>query len=167
LWGRVADLHADLTPLAFLVGTWRGVGVGGYPTIESFRYAQELAITHDGRPFLMLTSRSWLLDDDGARVRPLAVESGFWRPGSDAVVELVLAHGAGFAEIWLGVVRATTVTLATDLVARTGTAKEVTGGRRQYALADGELLTTYDMAALGQPLQPHLSARLLPVDGDA
>src|SRR5664279_3603046 len=34
--------HADLAPLAFLIGRWQGVGVGGYPTIEDFRFGQEV-----------------------------------------------------------------------------------------------------------------------------
>ena len=39
-------------------------------------------------------------------------------------------------------------------------AKEVTGGRRIYGLAGPDLGWAYDMAAMGQPLQSHLSAML-------
>ena len=59
------DLHERLEPLAFLVGTWRGLGVVGYPTIEDGRYEQEVVFAHDGRPFLEYSSRTWLLDADG------------------------------------------------------------------------------------------------------
>ncbi|MDT5411143.1 MAG: hypothetical protein QOG14_3363, partial [Mycobacterium sp.] len=52
------------------------------------------------------------------------------------------------------------IEMSTDLVARTETAKEVTGGHRLYGLVDGDLLYAYDLAAVGQPLGPHLSARL-------
>ena len=48
----------------------------------------------------------------------------------------------------------------TDIVARTSTAKEVTAGRRLYGLVGPDLAYAYDMAAVGQPLQPHLSAQL-------
>jgi len=57
--------HADLAPLRFLLGRWEGAGVGGYPTIESFRFGQEINFSHNGKPFLIYTSRSWLLDDEG------------------------------------------------------------------------------------------------------
>jgi len=52
------------------------------------------------------------------------------------------------------------VELHTDVVARTESAKEYTGGTRLYGLVEGDLLYRYDMAAVGQPLSPHLSARL-------
>ena len=46
------------------------------------------------------------------------------------------------------------------MVARTATAKEYTAGHRLYGLVDGDLLWTFDMAAVGHPLTSHLSARL-------
>ena len=54
----------------------------------------------------------------------------------------------------------TRIELATDVVARTATAKEVRAGRRLYGLAGGDLAYAYDMAAMEQELQPHLSAQL-------
>jgi THAP4-like, heme-binding beta-barrel domain len=50
--------------------------------------------------------------------------------------------------------------MATDVVARTSSAKEVTAGHRLYGLVGPDLAYAYDMAAVGQPLQPHLSAQL-------
>ena len=50
--------------------------------------------------------------------------------------------------------------MRTDVVARTASAKEYTAGHRLYGLVDGDLLWAYDMAAMGQPLQSHISARL-------
>jgi hypothetical protein len=76
---------------------------------------------------------------------------------------VVLAHATGFAEIWVGEVTGTRVELSTDVVARTASAKEVTGGHRLYGLVEGDLLYAYDLAAVGQRLQSHLSARLRPI----
>jgi hypothetical protein len=50
--------------------------------------------------------------------------------------------------------------LATDAVVRSESAKEYTGGKRMYGYVNSELLYAYDMAAMGQALQPHLWARL-------
>lgn len=165
-----SGLPEQLLPLSWLIGTWVGVGVVGYPTMEDARYGQEVTFATDGRPFLSYWSRSWLLDDAGERVRPLATEAGFWRPRPDNHVELLLAHPTGYAEVWVGQVTVTgivdaTITGAriemhTDVVARTESAKEYTGGTRLYGLVDGDLLYRYDMAAVGQPLTAHLSAQL-------
>jgi len=152
--------HPDIAPLSFLLGRWEGAGVGGYPTIENFRFGQEVSFTHNGKPFLIYASRSWLLDEDGNLVRPLATETGYWRPQPEGQVEVVLAHPTGIAEIYLGEVTGTRVELRTDVVARTVTAKEVTAGQRLYGLIGADLGWAFDMAAMGQPLQPHLSAQL-------
>lgn len=168
--GSGIEIPQLLRPWSWLIGAWVGVGTGQYPTIEDFRFGQEAAFASDGRPFLSYRSRSWLLDDDGNRVRPLAMETGFWRPKDDNRVEVTLAHPTGYAEIWYGRLEVTglenaTVTgarvdMSTDVVARTETAKEYTQGRRLYGLVEGRLLWTFDMAAVGEPLVNHLAASL-------
>ncbi len=155
------DMPTQIVPLSWLLGTWRGVGVGGYPTVEEFRFGQELTLTElPGKPFVHHLSRSWLLDDDGNQVRPLAQETGYWRPEADGSLELLLAHPTGFSEIYVGRADGAKIELQTDVVARTETAKAYTAGHRLYGLVEGKLLWAYDMAAMDQPLQPHLSATL-------
>ena len=152
--------HPAIAPLSFLLGRWEGAGVGGYPTIESFRFGQEIVFGHIGKPYLIYSSRSWRLDDDGNKVEPLAMETGFWRPQPDGKVEVLLAHPTGIVEIYLGEISGTRIDLATDVVARTETAKPVTAGKRLYGKIGDDLAYAYDMAAMGQELQPHLSAQL-------
>lgn len=160
------DLHPALLPFLPLVGVWQGTGRGGYPTIEDFDYAQRVRFSHDGRPFLYYESRAWIIGPDGEYVRPAAREVGWWRPGVGDGFEVLLTHPTGIAEIYLGQAKtATQWELATDVVARTSTAKEVTGNRRLYGIVEGMLLYAVDMAAVGQPLQPHLSARLARIGG--
>ena len=75
----------------------------------------------------------------------------------------MLAHPTGIVEIYLGEISGTRIEMATDVVARTATAKEVTAGHRLYGLRRAgaqDLAYAYDMAAMGQRLQPHLSAQL-------
>ena len=52
------------------------------------------------------------------------------------------------------------VELHTAGVGFTETAKEVDAGHRLYGNVEGDLLYAYDMAAMGQEIQPHLWARL-------
>ncbi len=150
------DLHPALLPLAFLLGTWRGEGVGGYPGLDDFRYGEEVTFSHTGRPVLHYTQRTWLLDT-GA---PSHAEAGFWRPQPDGTLEVVMAHPTGVAEIYVGTLTGTKVELTTDIVVRTASAKEVTGLTRLFGLVEGRLMYAVDMAAVGHPLQSHLSATL-------
>jgi hypothetical protein len=166
----VAGVPAPLAPLAFLLGTWRGEGVGGYEGMEGFRYLQEVTFSCDGRPFLSYVSRTWLLGTLGGRVEgtPLATETGFWRMGVDETagtsqVEVMLAHPFGIAEIYVGTVTGTKIDLDSNVVIRTSTARDVNRSVRLYGRVDGDLAYAVDMAAEGKPLQSHLSARLSPV----
>ena len=152
--------HDALSPIAWLIGTWWGFGVGGYPTIGSFNYEQELAFSHDGRPFLAYESKTWLVDDDGNRIRPAARETGWWRPQPDRKLEVLLAHPTGIVEVYVGEHAFHKIDLATDVVARTETAKDVKGSKRLYGKVEEDLAYAIDLAAEGQPLQSHLSARL-------
>jgi hypothetical protein len=161
------DLADALVPLAWMIGSWAGAGVGDYPTIEPFRFGQEMEFSYlPGKPYLMYESRSFALDGVGQIGDPLATESGYWRPQPDGEVELVLAHPMGIAEIWIGEITERRVELRTDAVVRTGSAKPYTAGHRLYGYIDGgDLGFVFEMAAMGHPMQPHLSAQLKRVVG--
>ncbi len=156
------DLPERLRPLAWLIGRWEGAGVLGYPTIESRHFGQEIHCWHDGRTFLQWEARAWILDSEsGERVRPAAVEVGFWRPGEDGrEVELLLTHPTGIVEMYEGTMEPARITLRTDAVVRSPHAKEYNAATRLYGLVDSDLLYTMDMAAVGQPMTAHLSAQL-------
>jgi hypothetical protein len=154
------NLPPALAPLAWLIGEWEGAGVVGYPTIESAHFGQEITVTHDGRPFLEWQSRTWLLDEQGNKVRPLARELGFWRPLENNEVELLLTHPTGIVEMYHGTTSPAKIELRTDSVVRSPHAKEYNAGARMYGLVNSNLLWVMDMAAMGQPLQSHVSAEL-------
>jgi hypothetical protein len=154
------NLHPDLMPLAWLVGTWCGKGRGEYPNVPGFQYAQEVSFNHDGRPFLNYFSRSWIIDENDEIVRPAASEVGFWRIKENNVLEVILAHNTGIAEGWVGLVQGAKIQLAMDQGYSSPSAKIVTAGSRLYGLVEGELFTSYDMAAQGQTLQAHLWSSL-------
>lgn len=163
------DLHPDLMPVVWLLGTWHGNGRGEYPGIEPFTFDQEIAVAHDGRSFLHYFSRTWRTDDSGERTGPGELETGFLRiapNGSDdsdsdqPTVELVLAHPDGHADVWYGTVDGARLTLATDVVARTVSATDYAAGQRMYGLVEGDLLYASDIAASGQPMQSHTWGRL-------
>ena len=154
------NLHPNCAPVAWLLGTWQGNGHGDYPTIEPYQYGQELIFTHDGRPFFHYFARSWIVDEAGEKVRDAALETGFLRCPEPGKVEFLLTHNTGFVEIYYGDAGGAKLDLTTDAVVRTETAKEYTAGKRLYGNVESDLLYAYDMAAMGESLQPHLWARL-------
>jgi hypothetical protein len=164
------DLHPALSALLPFVGVWRGRGSGDYPTIEPFEYAQQLRISHDGRPFLSYESRAWLVTAEGEPIRPAAREVGWWRPvmvdgKATDEIEALFALPTGVMELYLGKITGVRIEMSTDAVMRTSTAKEVSAGHRLYGIVDRALLYAHDMAAMGQPLTSHLAAKLTRVAG--
>ena len=177
-------LAPEVYPLAWLVGWWRGPGVLGYPGIEKRPFVQTIQFDHDGGPYLSYTSTIRLFpagvepvdsgdvgDDDGPVWQ---AESGFWRCAPDDEgaaaegeraegergVEVLLSDPSGHVSLYLGTVGHGRIELASDLIARTSTAAEVSAATRLYGLVQGELMWAWDMAAFGKPLQPYASARL-------
>lgn len=144
-----------------MLGTWRGNGHGDYPTIEKFEFGQELIFTHDGRPFFHYMAHAWIIDENGEKVRDAAIETGFVRCPEPGRVEVVMTHNTGFVEVWHGEADRGKLEITTDAVVRTETAKEYVAGKRLYGSVEGDLLYAFDMAAMGQALQPHLWARLV------
>ena len=154
------NLHEDLYPLAWMVGTWTGTGRGEYPTIEPFQVAQEVTFNHDGRNFLNYYSRTWIIDDNKDIVAPFESETGFWRVKDKKVLEVVLAHSQGISEGWVGVVDGAKIQLAMDQGYSSPSSKIITAGQRLYGHVEGELFTAYDMASEGHPLQAYMWSSL-------
>jgi hypothetical protein len=79
-------------------------------------------------------------------------------------VEVALVHPGGVMELYLGQVAGARIDLSTDAVVRSHGAKEYTAATRIYGLVDSHLLWAWDIAALGQDLRTHASARLAKTD---
>ena len=156
------NLHPNLHKFAWLLGRWEGSGEGDYPTIEPFRFTWEVLFQQDGRPFMHYMAQATVVDAEGNKIRNGAQETGFLRPQEDRSLEVMMTHNTGFVEVWHGELYAeqSRFEIVTDAIARTGTAKDYSAGKRLYGYVEGDLLYAYDMAAMGQELQPHLWARL-------
>lgn len=79
-------------------------------------------------------------------------------------LEVSIVHPDGVSELYLGQIKGPRIDLATDAVIRSASAKEYNAATRLYGLVDGHLLWAWDIAALGQDLRTHASARLAKVD---
>ena len=148
--------HPAIEPIAFLLGTWRGMGKGVYPTIDDFTYGEEIRFWHFGRPLIAYTQRTWSLDNE----TPMHSEMGFWRPQRDGSIEIVLTHTFGAVEIQEGRIEGARIVTESRTVASTTSAKEVTQIARTYEMEGTSLRYQVAMAAVEQPLQGHLEATL-------
>lgn len=153
-------LHPDVDVLAPLLGAWSGTGAGSYPTIEPFRYREDVVFGHVGKPFLAYRQATVRLDTG----LPAHAEAGYLRGTGGGRLELVLAHPTGIVELSVGTVVVTRgrieVHLRTTSVARTATAKDVTDVERTITVEGDVLRYEVAMAAVGQPHQHHLAAEL-------
>jgi THAP4-like, heme-binding beta-barrel domain len=157
-----AEPHPALAPLVFLLGTWRGSGAGHYPTIEPFAYVEEISFVHVGKPWLLYTQRTRHAVED----RPLHAETGYFRPTGNGVVEVVMAYPTGHVEIAEGTLLPNGIDIVTGTLVATPTAKRVDRVERRISVDGDELHYTLAMAAVGEPLTPHLEATLLRADRD-
>jgi hypothetical protein len=161
--------HGDehLHPLGFLIGSWRGEGVGAAAAGSGadFPYAEMLRVYDDGSPYLAYETQI-VSAVDGHWIHS---ESGWWRdhPAEDdgsVSIELVLTSAAGVVEVLMGEMTdgpaGRKIELASDLVARTPTATPVTADKRLYAVRGGKLMYAIDRAAGESGLAPHLAAAL-------
>lgn len=152
------DLHPNLRPVGGLIGTWKGPGRGEYPTIESFRYVEELTFAHAGKPFLTYVQRTW-----SPAGQPMHMESGFVRVPAEGVVEMTLAQPTGQVELAEGWLEPDAAGIEIEVQAQllnSATAKRVQATRRWMLLRGDTLRTEFAMAAVGQPLTHHLSSDL-------
>jgi hypothetical protein len=156
-----SDLSPNLVGVAWLIGRWQGTGHGHWPDAGDFTYGCQIDFVENGGPFLHYLMQTYELGEDGTAVKPLGMETGFWRPQPDGTVEVSLAHPDGYAELWEGRITGGKIELCTDAVVRPISAPlEYTGGHRLYGNVESDLMWTFDRATTDVELQPYLWARL-------
>jgi hypothetical protein len=163
-----ANLNDALLALLPLVGVWRGEGEGRGPHGD-YRFGQQIIVSHDGGDYLNWEARSWRLDEAGEYHGQGLRETGFWRfvndpadPGESQAIELLLAHSAGYIELFYGQpLTQSSWELVTDALARSKSGMLVGGAKRLYGIVEnGDLAYVEERVDADGGLVPHLSARL-------
>lgn len=159
---RVSFSHDGLPYLNYSSSTWLLPGeAGGEPTALAaetgyWRLARPLGEGDPGPALLPAVGPTRF--GDAEAVEMLRNAAG----GFDLEVSIV--HPGGVSELYLGQVKGPRIDLATDAVMRAAGAKEYAAATRLYGLVERHLLWAWDVAALGQDLRTHASARLAKVD---
>ncbi|MFF2275327.1 FABP family protein [Agromyces sp. NPDC058126] len=152
----------------------------GLPHLNYTSYTWLFPAEEGGEPTPLATETGyWRLaraqgeGDPGPALLPAVGETRF--PDADSVealrnadggfdLEVSIVHPGGVSELYLGQVKGPRIDLATDAVMRAAGAKPYSAATRLYGLVEGHLLWAWDIAALGQDLRTHASARLGKVD---
>ena len=135
-------LDEQQTPLATELGYWRLSR-----TLLPEDAGPGLLPGSDVRPF-----------DTAQSVETLRTSAGAFE------IEAQILHPDGISELYVGQVKGPRIDLATDAVLRTSGAKDYSAATRLYGLVESHLLWAWDIAALGQDLRTHASARLARTD---
>ncbi|MCY4369784.1 MAG: FABP family protein [bacterium] len=155
--------HPALAPLEFLIGTWRGRGRGGYPTIEPFEYIEQATYTPGpGKPFIAYYQKT---RRSGGNGEPLHSEAGYIRPVGSGGAELVISQPTGVVEVHTGQVADGRIDFRTSLVGAAPTAVDVSRVYRSIQVTAETMKYRLGMEAVGQPLQVHLEAELTRLAG--
>jgi hypothetical protein len=164
-----ANLNDALLALLPLVGVWRGEGEGRAADGD-YRFGQQIVVSHDGGDYLNWESRTWRLSEAGDSPEPALRETGFWRfvsdpdddPTESQAIELLLAHSAGYVELFYGrPLNQSSWELVTDALARSRSGVLVGGAKRLYGIVEGgDLAYVEERVDADGGLVPHLSARL-------
>ena len=162
------NLNDALLALLPLVGVWRGEGTGRGADGD-YAFGQQIVVSHDGSDYLNWEARSWRISETGEYEAVGLRETGFWRfvndpddPGESQAIELLLAHSAGYVELFYGnPLNQSSWELVTDALARSKTGKLVGGAKRLYGIVEGgDLAYVEERVDADGGLVPHLSARL-------
>ena len=181
-------LPIELTPLAFLVGTWQGEGkvVVGEEEVD---FTQTMTFEHDGHSALKYSSTTSLVDGT-----LLPSELGFWRikrsrgseeygPGltppvsptpiklhedleeyrheeGGFLLQVSMLHPSGMAELYKGEVKQGRIQLATEHGAAFEGARIYNYSTRLYGIVEGDLFWVWDIAMKPGEAKSHASAAL-------
>uniref|UniRef100_A0A667HLC2 Peroxynitrite isomerase THAP4 n=1 Tax=Lynx canadensis TaxID=61383 RepID=A0A667HLC2_LYNCA len=151
-------MNPVVEPLSWMLGTWLSdpPGAGTFPTLQPFRYLEEVYISHVGQPVLNFSFNAFHPDTH----KPMHRECGFIRLKPDTnKVAFVSAQNTGIVEVEEGEVNGQELCITSHSVARISFAKEphVEQITRKFRLnSDGKLEQTVSMATTTQPMTQHL-----------
>lgn len=156
---RVAFSHDGTDHLIYQATAWLQAEEGSTPLVAEtgfWRLARPFTAADPGPgllPAIGIDAPARTADD----VEALRTDAGF-------AIQAAIVHSDGVSELYLGTVNGPRIDLTTDAVVRPAEARPYAAATRMYGLVDAHLLWAWDIAAFGQELTSHASARLAKVD---
>lgn len=173
------NLAPETYPMAWLVGSWRGYGVLGYPGIDDAAVICDLEIASDEQlPYLTVRSRWTLAKEHPDEIdkelpgapgvaqltpdRVWAEATGYLRQSSEKEgdLEAMMATPDGRVSLYIGQINGPRMQLVSDAMIRSATGAEVSAAAIQVGLVESDMLFAYDMAAFGESMRSYCAGRL-------
>ncbi len=122
---------------------------------------QERGFWSLARPASQSDAGPGLLPGSGVPLLSVREDLELWRNSAGGFdIEALIIQPSNIAELYFGQIKGARIDIATDAVLRSPNAKDYSAGQRIFGLVEGALLWAWDMAAMGNPLKSHASARL-------
>jgi hypothetical protein len=126
---------------------------------------QERGFWSLSRPASAADAGPGLLPGSGEALLSVREDLELWRNKAGGFdIEVMIVSSSSVAEFYFGQIKGARIDISTDAVLRSPNAKEYNAATRIFGLVEGALLWAWDMAALGEPLRSHASARLEKVE---
>uniref|UniRef100_A0A7S0EMH2 THAP4-like heme-binding domain-containing protein n=1 Tax=Hanusia phi TaxID=3032 RepID=A0A7S0EMH2_9CRYP len=159
------NLNPKLTPLKWILGSWKGDGEGGYPGSKEkdplhFLYTEILTFNapNPAKPVISYDQKT--VSRDGSK--KMHAECGFYRvTGDNGQIEASIAQSTGIAEVQKGSMQddGKTLLLESTVVANAEKVKAIHRSLK-YDAANDQLVILTSMEASGHPMTQHLSTVL-------
>jgi hypothetical protein len=131
-------------------------------TLDGEPITQERGFWSLARPASDGEAGPGLLPATGQTLLTVREDLELWRNESGGFdIEALIIQPTHIAELYFGQIKGARVDIATDAVMRSPNSKDYSAGQRIFGLVEGALLWAWDMAAFGNPLKSHASARLM------
>lgn len=146
--GSDHGVHPLVRPIAFLLGEWEGEGKGLWD--DSFRFADRLAFSSDGRPLVR-----FLEETIGPGAVPSHGESGYLLAKDNGVIHMTVAEPSGVTEALTGTASGERIELFSTAIALTPSTPQVSATSRRLYLDGGHLIVEIDIGLRGEAPRAH------------
>lgn len=160
------EINDQLLALLPLIGVWRGGGRFGnepyHPDTDQPHFGQQIAFSHDGRPFVVYESLTWRYDDSGTLTEASERETGFLQVLEGGEIQFSHTSSDGIMTLSYGKpVTLTSYQFALDALLRAPGAVRLTAASRLYGITPAGQLAYVDERAIdSDELVPYASAIL-------
>ena len=99
------DILKIIEPISWLKGKWQGHGNGGFPTMDTFEFTDQMDFrilpeAFNKEPLIRFDEIAWLIKNGNHDF--MHWETGFFKPLSNGSIQFYVSHNTGRMEVTIG-----------------------------------------------------------------